>query len=287
MRFNDISFPHPVLGVGNSVLGECSLSPTPEITMQRDHYHIEINCSLDNPEIKELLATNAAEYVCEVSASNTVYRKIFTSSTPQLSFDIPRKQVKGKVTFNCFLLTKSSIENYKNSRFHDDYSGFTFKLDEGDILAYFGQFNFNSMIKYEKLKSVSSFMEVKKRQDPNDTTTYFNLEEPKILILLPQNDYEIYADDSISKEPKLAAIFHASIVLSALLIALYNFNKDSDLLWVEVIKLRLEEKAFEGLSIDETENIPEIAQLLLGNPISRLMNDMKQVLNPSIIEEDD
>ncbi|MDE0472088.1 MAG: hypothetical protein OXH57_09120, partial [Ekhidna sp.] len=65
----------------------------------------------------------------------------------------------------------------------------------------------------------------------------------------------------------------SSIVLNALLIALYNIKKHEDKFWAEAIMYRIknEKNTFQNLSIDDPVNVPEIAQQLLGNPISRLL----------------
>ena len=155
------------------------------------------------------------------------------------------------------------------------------------MLAFFGKFDFDADIKYEKLKAVSSFMEVVENKDPNTTYTNVDLSKSKIEIQLPTEDYKIFANDSISKEPKFVPIFHSSIVLNALMMALYNIGSHKDSLWAKVIYYRLKmEKQFESLSIEENENIPEIAQRLLGNPFRRLISELQVIVESPIETED-
>jgi hypothetical protein len=127
-------------------------------------------------------------------------------------------------------------------------------------------------------------------ENRDDKAIYTNvdLNKSKIEVQLPSEDYKLFANDSISKEPKFAPIFHSSIVLNALLIALYNFESHKDLLWAKVIDYRLKnEKLFENISIDDRENIPEIAQRLLGNPFRRLISELQVIVElPNQNEED-
>lgn len=279
MKFNDVSFPHPVLGVGDAVKSKFGFNPVPDITSTVDTYSIVVNCEHDNADLSALVNSGQAEFLCEATCSNTLYREIFTGNSSEIKFEIPKKQVKGKVFFTCVLVAKSPIANYQNSKSHPDYNGYSFEIDNGDVLAFFGEFNFNADINYEKLKAVSSFMEVVENKDQNAIYTNVDLNKSKIEIQLPSEDYKLFASDSISKEPKFAPVFHSSIVLNALLMALYNFESHKDLLWAMAIDYRLKnEKPFANISIEEKENIPEIAQRLLGNPFRRLISELNVIV---------
>ncbi|MCB9261788.1 MAG: hypothetical protein H6607_05375 [Flavobacteriales bacterium] len=276
MKFNDITFPHPVLGLGDAIFGTIELG-NPEINSLQDVYEVNINCKNDNADLKNLLTDDKAEFLYEVTCTNTLYRKRFLSNNGRMEFEIPKKEVKGRVEFTCLLVAKERIPEYSNTESHSDYDGYTFDLDQGDILAYFGEFSFNADIKYEKLKAVSSFMEIVENEDLKYTNV--DLKKNKIEIQLPSETYDIYRSDLISQEVKFVPVFHSSIVLNALLTALYNFDEHKEYLWAKVIDYRLKkEKQFELLDIAEKENIPEIAQRLLGNPFKRLLEGLNVII---------
>ena len=185
------------------------------------------------------------------------------------------------------MVAKYPIPNYQNSKAHPDYIGYNFEIDSGDILATFGKFSFNADINYEKLKAVSSFMEVVENTDKEEKFMNVNLSKGKIEVQLPADDYKLFANDSISKEPKFAPVFHSSIVFNSLLLALYNFDSYKEMLWAKVIAYRLKnEKEFQNISIEEKENIPEIAQRLLGNPFKRLISELQVITETSNETED-
>lgn len=276
MKFNDITFPHPVLGLGDAIFGSIELG-NPEINSLQDVYEVKINCKYDNTDLKNLLNEDKAEFLYEVTCTNTLYRKLFLSNNGKIVFEIPKKEVKGRVEFTCLLVAKERIPEYSNAESHSDYDGYTFDLDQGDVLAYFGGFSFNADIKYEKLKAVSSFMEIVENEGLK--YTYVDLKKNKIEIQLPSETYNIYRSDFISQEVKFVPVFHSSIVLNALLTALYNFDEHKEYLWAKVIDYRLKkEKQFELLDIAEKENIPEIAQRLLGNPFKRLLEGLNVII---------
>jgi len=276
MNINNITFPHPVLGIGDSINSKFELQ-SPEIKSTADSYEVVIHVSHDNNDLQSLVSADKAEYLCEVTCTNTLYRQIFTNHLKTITFEIPKKALKGKVEFTCLLVAKEDIASYLNSTAHPDYSGYTFDIDKGDILAYFGEFSFNADIQYEKLKAVSSFMEIVENE--TEKYTIIDLKKNKIEIQLPSESYKIFSSDTVSQEEKFASIFHSSIVLNALLIALYNLEEHKDYLWAEVIRYRLDnELQFKNLSVEDKETVPEIAQRLLGNPFERLLNGLNIIV---------
>lgn len=281
MNFDNTSFPHPILSVCNDdINSKIALNPVPSIISTIDTYSVTVNCEHDNADLSALVNSGQAEYLCEATCSNTFYREIATTSSSEIRLEIPKKQVKGKVSFTCALVAKSPITNYQNSKAHSDYNGFIFEIETGDVLAFFGEFAFNADINYEKLKAVSSFMEVVKNEDLKFVNV--DLSKAKIQVQLPKEDYELYAHDSISKEQKFISIFHSSIVLNSLLIALYNFERyKGETIWANAIEYRLNEKEFESISITDKVNIPEIAQRLLGNPFHRLISELQVIVELS------
>ena len=182
MNFNNISFPHPVLGVANEVSSEIKRIEKDDISINpKSHsYEIRVKLSFDDEVLRQLIQDDKAEFICEATCSNTLYRKIIRSEKPKIEFEILRKQVKGRIDFLCLLVAKENIESYSNTNFHSDYNGFSFEVEQGEVLAYFGDFYFNADIKYEKLKAVSSFMEIV----PNEelTYTYVDLKKSKMTI---------------------------------------------------------------------------------------------------------
>src|SRR5262245_38058490 len=131
MKFGDVTFPYPVLGVGDAVKGKFGLNPFPEITSTVESYSITVNCQHDNGDLSALVEAGKAEFLCEATCSNTLYRQIFTSNRNELQFEIQKKQLKGRVLFSCVLVAKEAISDYKNSESHPDYDGFRFEIENG------------------------------------------------------------------------------------------------------------------------------------------------------------
>jgi hypothetical protein len=117
-------------------------------------------------------------------------------------------------------------------------------------------------------------------ENEGETFTTIDMKNSKIRVELPSESYKIYLNDSISQEERFAPIFHSSVVLNALLVALYNFEEHKEFTWSQAIDYRLQnEQQFKALPISEKENIPEIAQRLLGNPFERLIKGLNNFEN--------
>jgi len=275
MNYNDITFPHPVLRKNDdSVRGHIDISY--QFFDREDDYLIKIDFKFDNEDILNLIKNGKAEYSVEVICSNTLYRRVYVSRENSLEFNILKTDVKGKVEFESFILAKENIPKYKNKDAHPDYNDFIINIKQGDVLAYFGGDNFTAHINYKKLKAVASFMEV---IEGNKETVYVNLDSEKILIELPKEDYKLFKQDAISKEIRYVPVIHSSIVLNALLIAMYNIDEFSERLWAKALKYRLEnEDEFKTIPFDN-DNIPDIAQRLLGQPFTRLIEQLDENLN--------
>ena len=273
MNYNNITFPYPVLKENDdSIKGKIEYEP--EITEDENGYNIGIQFKIDNEDILSLIENNKAEYVVEVTCSDTLLRQTYKSQNNKLEFYIPKHQVKGKVNFDNFIIAKEFIPNYKNSKAHPDYKDYVINIEKGDILSFFGSFDFTAQIDYKKLKAVASFMEV---VEGDGEYTDFDLDADKILIKLPKEEYKLFQQPAISKEPKFAPVFHSSLVLNALIVALFGFEEHQDRLWAHAIKYRMDnDKALQDYSIDDEAKIPEIAQILLGNPFGRLLKQLDE-----------
>jgi hypothetical protein len=275
MKFDNYQFPHPVL---TSQTDDISGKPFFEekIIEKNDCYTISINYKTNNDFLEDLITNSLAVIICEYTCSGTVYRDSAASSGNSVSFDIQKEDVRGKVEFYNYLVAKQDIMEYSNPNAHPDYYGFTFDIERGDVLAYFGSFSFNAAINYKKLKSVSSFLRIEERADIK--LAQFDIDGERITVRLPKKDYNVYTKHSIAKKKDFVPIFHSSIVFSALIFALQNIDNHRDRMWAHVINTRLDEVEFEGLSMDnESGDLVEIAQILLGNPISRLLSGLEEI----------
>lgn len=285
MRLTNTTLPHPVLGQFDAISGIVELrnpetSGNPEIEKSENTFEVKLKLYHENEAIHDLVAAGKAQYFCEISCSDTLYRSAITSSEQEIKVLINRMDVRRKVHIEAFCVTTQEISNYLNPKVHEDYLRFNFTLDEGDLLIYFGRIVFDANIQYEKLKAASSFMEIIPHDGKEDYVD-FVLDNPKILIKLPVEDYNLYKMDMIRLKKEYSPIIHASLVQTALTTALFNLDKyaEKGALWATSLKYRLEHEPEinGGFSEIDTNDISKVIHRLLGNPTNRLLMELKKL----------
>ena len=104
MKTNNISFPYPVLGVGDDILPVLPEDCIHVNTSNDTHnYYFDITLKYENKDIRNLVESGYAEYTCEVECIKTLLRKSIPHPTDKFRIQIPRKIVNGRVTFSCFI----------------------------------------------------------------------------------------------------------------------------------------------------------------------------------------
>lgn len=283
MKINNLSFPYPVLGIRDDILPKPSFIGEPIVESDPLNYTFTVNFDMANPAIQQIVDSGSAIYLCEVTCSNTLYRKSFRSQYTHFEIVIPKTHLGGRVDFQFTITVTKPIKAYTNPQFHEDYQGFAFDLEPGDLLGFLGEFSYDVDIKYDKLKSVGTFMQI--TEGPTLKLARFNLGGDKIDIQLPTTMYQQYRH-SIMGNMKLANIIHSSIVFNALVTALLDIQNFGSTLWARTIKYRFDTEAtFEDLREQntleelETDDIIELAQRLLSDPYGRLFNTISSLLD--------
>ena len=272
MNLNNISLPYPVLGISDDIL---PLLPDDSVAVKVDSdnnsYTFYVDLNFNNNDIQDFINSGFAEFSCEYDCARTMLRRCVKSSFPRFEINVNRKEINGRINFNCFVSVKKTINHYVNKGFNSDYDGFSFFMEPGDILVAFPQFHYDVDIKYDKLQAAGSFMQI--RESDLHENVFFDISGNKIEILLPTQLYNLYCDPRIKGA---AEIIHSSLVLNALTYALNDLkveHTDDNRLWARTIYYRLENE--DGLSIRDLEEkayIPVLAQKLLKDPYLRLFN---------------
>lgn len=280
MKNKDVSYPYPVLGIGDDV--EPKPSVNPRITEEKDDFVIHIDLEMLNKDILKLIKKQYACFVCEIDCPTTFYRRIETSTRPVFDFRIKRKDVSKRVNFDCTVTAIKSIKRYKNNQFHDDYKGVTFDLEPGDLLAFVGKLHYDADINYDKLQTAGSFITIIEGHDERNTLYY--LRNSKIEIHLPPALYKDYRIN-FNGPGKHTNIFHSSLVLNALVYALMSYTDEEygNTLWARTLKYRIElepslRQYADVLDNKDATRILELAQALLANPYKRLLETMHEIM---------
>ncbi len=276
MKFKNVSLPYPVLGVHDDVyplLEDNSVQMDDPIKSSRE-YIFGISLTQRNRDITKLVKEGKAEYACEVTCKDTYLRRCWHSSEPRFDISIDRKEVRGHIDFQCYIAAKVDISNYANSDFNEDYYGFTFDLEVGDLLAVFPLAWWNTEIKFDKLYAAGSFMQIVEAGESVDKT-WFNLDEQRILIEMPHDLFVQYKRIGNN----FPEVIHSSLVHNALVYALANLSEyqDKGKLWADSLQALMADQDLMQYDLNDMHQVFQVADALLQNPYKRLLDTLETI----------
>lgn len=278
MKIENVAFPYPVLGLGNSIGSTAQWQYSVE--QNNAEYILKVDVQLNNKSIEDYIKYDLADYVCEIECTSTFMRRCERSKDGHFDIRLSKSDVAREVTFEISVVVKEHIENYINTQLNPIFADYEISMEPGDLMAYIGKDRFSADIIYEKLKMVSTFMII--REDSQVSQTEIKLDTEKIEILIPSLMYKHYTEE-IKGSSVYSAIIHGSLVFNALLHALNNITAHQDKLWARCIMTRIEKDAeIAKLNIDpvddeDREDLPKLAQALLGDPFKRLFTGIEKI----------
>lgn len=286
MRIDNVSFPYPVLGISDDIKPtledtNCE-SPVINVYKEGNSIVISIQISLQNEDILNYIEKDDAEFSLEVSCPATLYRYCENFKMLQHTFSIPQTKLNVELNFETYVIAKRNIQNYTNRGLNPDYNGHVINLNRGDLLVAFRPSRKSLDTDLRNIRNPKSFISVEKNTDSQTKHVFYNLEDQKIQILLPESLFMKYQR---IKDEKV--LFKASLYFDAVVYALNRFAKykSKNYLWVRVLKNRMQEEAvlnafdddlddlFEGeVKEDITDEIYKLAQIMMEFPYNGLMD---------------
>jgi hypothetical protein len=283
MRIDKLSLPHPVLGLGDDVNGFYRASPA--VKLGRQNISVIINHGVSNKTIESLLNEKAAAFCTEINCPQTFYRKAFLTTESSQIIEIPSDELRNKTEINFYIVAAKDISGYSVDGANEDYRGFTFEIEKGDVLGYGGRTFFIAAKRWEDIKALSSLMVIKKSEREKGPFEV-DLNSDKIVVYLSEQDFNIFRRAS---RHGFDSIFHSSIVVPVLMHALNQMMGDDEgnlfenHKWYQILEFR---KNDEGLDRKwSREYITEIAQTLLANPLTRTLSRVEEIIDSSFIPE--
>lgn len=271
MLYNNRLYPHPVLGIGDDVTGSIEV----ELRVSSSGKEIEIAPSFKivNEALQNLIEKKQAMFVSHLYCRGTMYRDVFKSEKNiNDAIKIISHKLNGEVEIDFFICANESIASYSSKEFNTDYSGYSFSVDKGDILAYAGKGKFFANKSPEELKSISALMNIDSTGKSNHAM-FNDYAGDKITIMLCKEDYENY--QIVKRSVLWVNILLSCIVLPALTEALHYISTEeandySDKRW-HIVLSDIKEK-----SKDNSEM--EMAQSILDQPNNRSFTTIKQLI---------
>ncbi len=280
MKINNLSLPHPVLGIGDDVSGKYKVNL--QVALDSSRVVLIIEQILLNKTLEKFIEQGKATYSIEVNCPKTLFRESFMFTETRKNIELNADDLRDQVEVGFFINATTDMSDYRIDGSNPDYGDNCFDISQGDVLAHGGRAIFMASKKWEDLKSVGSFMVIDKYNKQKGPVKY-DLSSDKIVVKLSESDYERYK--SSKNWPNISKIYHTAIVYPALIHSLNQMFSDdgesnySGLKWFDQLNVRLNGSEFAKFEARETNDIPEIAQMLLDNPTDRTLDSIVKILN--------
>jgi len=266
-----ISFPHPVVGIGDDLAGVLRCN-APQFDFGVDLTTLSIDgFEVTNPTIAELVQRKDAAFTVRIGCGATYYRKSLQTHDARLQRILPSTRLCGDVELQVRVCSLKRIEGYRPVGLHEDYGDRAFTVQAGDVLAIGDEFVVRADKQFDPLAAdMPSIMRIEK--GPFEKGPYkVNFYGKQISIQLSVEDRARYGSVSAIAP----GVIHAAIVLPVLCEAIAHVrNRNAqdgmnDLQWFKRLEVMLEAR-----HIDENESLVVAAQKLLDLPLVRAFDNI-------------
>jgi len=284
-------FPHPVLREENQDYLTSKFDTIVNTKNLVTKYLIEIDVTLDNPELINLLKNKRVKIIAHLECSNTKFREIRDLNIGKNELLINAGLMEGTLYFLPLIVAKENIEGYFSKDFNKEYENNSFRLEKGDILAIGRHFPIVIENIKDKLASVPSIFSIKKSLNQVPRGIEIGLTKDKIEIYLPDNVFQVYS--KYKKSKFYLDIMSSVIILPALMSVLDNLKdvgengsvEYGDKRWFLVIRRKLKE---EGIDLEKgelkTEDSFRLSQQILDFINARSLESLTKLESEAVEE---
>lgn len=283
MQINQRLYPHPVLSWFSDDYPRGIFQPALQVTPNKSFFRLLLVCKTSSKALKGLIAERKAAYCIHVECPATRFRSAFTSYEENYEIDIPVSDLDGKVEVSRTIVCTATIKNFSSEEFHSDFSGRSFDLSPGDVMAAAETVEFPAIKKDDELAKLPSIFSILRSQEENPEHFDIDLGDQKIKILLAPELHKTFLD--LNAEIAMRATLCSLILIPALISALEHVRSTDetsalfDRRWFVVLSKRAKDVGIDVLSLkDSAESSLVIAGKLLGNPLSKSFNDLESLL---------
>jgi hypothetical protein len=270
MKVKNVSYPYPVLGNEDDVEGAFNINFSH--IQGNDKINLIVKIQLKNPTLEKAIEHKKACFFLEIECNSTFYRTSYKSYEYKNIFELDAKKVRDRVTVKFFIRAMENLPNYSIFGCNPDYTGLTFDISKGDVLAVGGVSSFIAEKGFDPLRPiVASFVVVKEgHHDDGEIIPDFS-NSNRIIIKLSKKDWSRYR--ILKGRTWMSPIIHACIVFPVLAEAIRRINLDDpdieETRWCGRLKTILEQKQ---LPLDDPFHS---AQKILQYPLDRSLTQIE------------
>lgn len=283
MLISDRHYPHPVLSFFSDDYHDKVFQSSLDVRPTKTFYKLVVKSNTSSKSLRELIAQKIASYCIHVECPSTRYRDCFTFYDSDFEVDIPVSDLEGKVEVSKFLVCVSPKANYSSDEFHTDFSGRSFDLEKGDVLAVAPTTEFIASKKRDELATVPSIFSIVASDEDDAPPIDVHLMNQKIKVVLSSSLHRKFVDLNSSNDAR--ACLTTMVLIPSIVFTLSKLRSSEQLTgftdqrWFDVFRRRFALLDIDIMSLDEhPDSDLVLAGRLLGDPLIEAIEDLNEIL---------
>lgn len=281
MRPSNGLAPYPILASFRDDYLDSTFSSDVECAPGPRNVSVSCRFELYDEGLRSLIDKGLACYLLHVECGVTSYRRVFKSQVPILRVSIPLDSAIGTIDVCTFVAATQDIEGYTNTAFHPDYSGLSFDVPKGGILAIADACSLQIEETNDEDVPPSLIRAARADHDePADVQVSTDANDYIVIRLNPRT-YDLYLRQG---NGPLADVIFSLILLPALQTVLSRMaqgDEDADKDWYKSIQATVESYgiALQDMSPDDPDKSPmAVAQMIFDDPVARALETVSEQL---------
>ena len=242
---------------------------------------LEIFCRTDCAEINRLISGGDAEYLLHVECPSTIYRTVVVRGVGNFSCKIPLSLVKEKIYLAALIVLRRDVKNFSCRDWNEDFSGLTFDLQKGSVLAYK---NFQPVTLAEDpnlFKNVSSIFSVYKKLANDAAPFEIEMTSQKIKIRLGAKEYDLYR--RYCENRTMLPILNALIILPPLITVFDELKADAQAhgsdAWFLSLQAAYRRRNLDLTKLIDAEDSLKLAQEIMNLPLTKALESFTAIFS--------
>ena len=217
MLNSDMNYPYPILRTEPVDYKTGFFSADIIKTNEKNGFTLNVDYSVNNEEIQELLSKRIITYALQIQCLSTWYREIKISDSNSQTLFIPSNAVHERVDLCPCIIALEDIDNFSNIDFSEDFEGISFGLHKGEVLGIGERQKFDAIYKNDIIKKGDPIVHFV--NDESCSVMFCEWEYAAIRIHLPKKQFEQYnlmGEYEPWKIPLLNAIYVVPTIVQAI-----------------------------------------------------------------------
>lgn len=280
----NINYPYPVIRAYVEDYQTTVFKGAFVVNLQPDGYLVRPNFEIQNDGIKNLIADGKMTYALEVQSPATWFRRLYLIKDNK-SIRLDPAFLHERVELTPCIVATMPISGFENEDFETEYSGMTFDINVGDIIAIGEKRSFDALYQNDIIKNGTSIVSVAGEDSAKEIICDFT--GSVIKITLPAEQYEDYIECGYlkTKYKTLNAILTIPALVEAIGIIASDENNQEHTsgfeskAWYKTIMVNLK-RAAENNETKYRQMLGKpfaAAELLLGNNYAFALDFVKKV----------